>query len=81
MRPHLRVYATAWRHSLVVRTEPRAVTVGSEPHDGEPGWTPVPEGHLLVGRPGHVDTAPITAPAGLDMPAAPVETVGATAAN
>ena len=81
------VYATAWRHSLVVRTEPGAVTVGSEPHDGEPGWTPVPEGHLLVGRPGHVDTAPITGPSGpsgpsgLDMPAAPVEAVGATAPN
>jgi gamma-glutamyl hercynylcysteine S-oxide hydrolase len=57
------VYATAWRHSLVVRTEPDSVTVGSEPHDEEPGWTPVPEGHLLVGRPGHVHTAPIeTAP-------------------
>ena len=57
------VYATAWRHSLVVRTEPDSVTVGSEPHDEEPGWTSVPEGHLLVGRPGHVETVPIeTAP-------------------
>jgi hypothetical protein len=61
----VQIYATAWRHSLVVRTEPDAVTVGSEPHDEEPGWTPVPEGHLLVGRPGHADTVPIASPAEL----------------
>jgi hypothetical protein len=61
----VQIYATAWRHSLVVRTEPDATTVGSEPHDEEPGWTPVPEGHLLVGRPGHADTVPIASPAEL----------------
>jgi gamma-glutamyl hercynylcysteine S-oxide hydrolase len=53
------VYATAWRHSLAVRTEPDAVTVASEPHDELPGWTAVPEGSLLVARPGHADTHPI----------------------
>jgi gamma-glutamyl hercynylcysteine S-oxide hydrolase len=71
------IYATAWRHSLVVRTEPDAVTVGSEPHDEEPGWTPVPEGHLLVGRPGHADTVPIAAPA--ELPYAAWQPNGAAA--
>jgi glutamine amidotransferase len=55
------VYATAWRHSLAVRVTPTAVTVASEPHDELPGWTPVPEGHLLAARPGEVDHGPLDA--------------------
>ncbi|WP_051341245.1 ergothioneine biosynthesis protein EgtC [Pseudonocardia spinosispora] len=62
------IYATAWRHSLVTRTAPGSVTVGSEPFDDESGWTPVPEGHLVIGRPGCVDTVPITAAAKLAHP-------------
>lgn len=54
------VYATAWRHSLAVRAEPDAVTVASEPHDDLPGWTPVPDGHLLAARPGHTESAALT---------------------
>ncbi|HEY0579059.1 MAG TPA: ergothioneine biosynthesis protein EgtC [Pseudonocardia sp.] len=53
------VYATAWSHALAVRTEPDAVTVASEPHDELPGWTPVPDQHLLVARPGRADSRPI----------------------
>ena len=53
------VYATAWSHALAVRPEPHAVTVASEPHDELPGWTPVPDQHLLMARPGHVDIRPI----------------------
>jgi gamma-glutamyl hercynylcysteine S-oxide hydrolase len=50
------VHASAWGHSLTVRTEPDTVTVGSEPHDELPGWTPVPDRHLLTARPGHAET-------------------------
>jgi gamma-glutamyl hercynylcysteine S-oxide hydrolase len=50
------VFASAWSHSLAVRVEPDAVTVGSEPHDELPGWTPVPDRHLLVARPGDART-------------------------
>ena len=53
------VYATAWRHSLAVRIEPDAVTVASEPDDELPGWTPLPDEHLLVARPGHADVRPL----------------------
>lgn len=53
------VYATAWRHSLAVRVEPDAVTVASEPHDELPGWTPVPDGHLVVAGPGQARTEPV----------------------
>ncbi|MHA6794757.1 ergothioneine biosynthesis protein EgtC [Pseudonocardia bannensis] len=48
-----RIWATAWGHALSVRTEPDAVLVASEPVDPLPGWTPVPDRHLLVAHPGH----------------------------
>jgi glutamine amidotransferase len=57
------IWATAWWHSLAVRAEPDAVTVASEPSDELPGWSPVPDRHLLVARPGHAETRPIVAPA------------------
>jgi glutamine amidotransferase len=50
------VWATAWWHSLTVRAEPDAVTVASEPYDELPGWSAVPDRHLLVARPGHATT-------------------------
>ncbi|GAA5173718.1 ergothioneine biosynthesis protein EgtC [Pseudonocardia eucalypti] len=53
------VYATAWRHSLAVREEPDGVLVASEPHDELPGWVPVPDGHLVVARPGSATTQPV----------------------
>ncbi|WP_043537299.1 ergothioneine biosynthesis protein EgtC [Saccharomonospora cyanea] len=40
--------ATAWSHSLWVRSPGAGVLVASEPCDEEPGWRPVPDGGLLV---------------------------------
>ena len=62
------VYATAWRHSLAVRVEPDAVTVASEPHDELPGWTPVPDGHLVVAGPGQARTELVATAAGDAVP-------------
>jgi glutamine amidotransferase len=49
------VWATAWTHALSVRTGPASVLVCSEPIDALPGWMDVPDRHLVVARPGHVD--------------------------
>ncbi|WP_433025056.1 ergothioneine biosynthesis protein EgtC [Actinomycetospora sp. CA-053990] len=47
------VVATAVDHALSYRAWPDgAVTVASEPLDDDPAWTPVPDGSLLVARPG-----------------------------
>ncbi len=46
------IWATAWGHALAVCTSPDAVTVASEPIDQFPGWTRVPDRHLVVARPG-----------------------------
>lgn len=54
-------YATAWGHSLSVRADARAVTVASEPHDELPGWTEVPQRHLVAARAGRADLRPIIA--------------------
>jgi glutamine amidotransferase len=62
------VYATAWRHSLAVRVEPDAVTVASEPHDELPGWTPVPDGFLVVAGPGQARTEPVATVASAATP-------------
>jgi len=54
------VVATAWTHSLSVRTEPDAVMVASEPVDKLPGWLAVPDGHLLTAVPGRASTRPLS---------------------
>jgi glutamine amidotransferase len=46
------VWATAWYHALSVRSGPGQVLVASEPLDADPGWTGVPDRHLVVARPG-----------------------------
>lgn len=46
------VWATAWTHALSVRATDDAVLVASEPVDDLPGWTSVPDRHLVVARPG-----------------------------
>ncbi|GAA4739104.1 ergothioneine biosynthesis protein EgtC [Actinomycetospora chibensis] len=47
------VVATAVDHALSYRAWPDGgVTVASEPLDDDPAWTPVPDGCLLVARPG-----------------------------
>lgn len=54
------IWATTWFHALSVRTLPDAVVVASEPLDALPGWTEVPDRHLVVARPGHHDLTPLT---------------------
>ncbi|MGN9813496.1 ergothioneine biosynthesis protein EgtC [Micromonospora sp. BQ11] len=41
------VVASVAGHALSIRTTPASVLLASEPHDDEPGWRPVPEGHLV----------------------------------
>jgi len=53
--------ATAWTHALSVRVEGAAVLFASEPVDDEPGWSPVPDRHLVVARHGAVELIPLTA--------------------
>jgi gamma-glutamyl hercynylcysteine S-oxide hydrolase len=47
------IWATAWDHALSVRTDEASVLVSSEPIDFTSTWTPVPDRHLVVARPGH----------------------------
>lgn len=54
------IWATAWTHALSVHVTPEAVLVASEPLDERPGWTQVPDRHLLVAGPGTSRTAELT---------------------
>jgi glutamine amidotransferase len=47
------IWATAWDHALSVRTDEASALVSSEPLDSTSTWTPVPDRHLVVARPGH----------------------------
>lgn len=42
------VLATAWGHALSVLAGPDRVVLASEPWDGDPGWRPVPDRHLVI---------------------------------
>lgn len=53
------VWATAWDHALSVRAGPGHVLVASEPLDSDPGWTGVPDRHLVVARPGEHHLIPL----------------------
>ncbi|MET0189650.1 MAG: ergothioneine biosynthesis protein EgtC [Pseudonocardia sediminis] len=53
------IWGTAWRHALAVHTDEVSVTVASEPTDPLPSWIQVPDGHLVVARPGHHDLHPL----------------------
>ena len=57
------VWATTWTHALSVRAAAGAVTVSSEPTDDGPGWTPVPDRHLVVAGPDRCDIRPLDAAA------------------
>lgn len=68
-----RIWATTCGHALSVRVLPGAdsplgpaggpsVVVASEPLDELPGWTEVPDRHLVAARPGHHDRRPLTPP-------------------
>ncbi|MFI7490151.1 ergothioneine biosynthesis protein EgtC [Micromonospora echinaurantiaca] len=43
------VAASVAGHALSIRTTQRSVLLASEPHDDEPGWREVPDGHLVTG--------------------------------
>lgn len=52
-----RLVATAVDHALSVRATPEgAVQIASEPLDADPAWRPVPDGSLVVARPGDAGT-------------------------
>lgn len=53
------VVATTLTHALSVWRGPDSVTVSSEPLDGDPGWRPVPDGHLVVATPAAVTVSPL----------------------
>jgi glutamine amidotransferase len=57
------VAATACGDTLCYRRADGAVTVASEPSDDEPGWTEVPDQHLLTATPAGVTVEPLTGPA------------------
>lgn len=60
------IVATAVDHALSYRTHPDgAVTVASEPLDQDSAWVPVPDGSLLVARPGGVHDPPVVSVAAL----------------
>ncbi len=52
-------WATAWGHALSVRTAPDLAFLASEPLDSDPGWSGVPDRHLVVARPGGHHLTPL----------------------
>ncbi|WP_278312511.1 ergothioneine biosynthesis protein EgtC [Lolliginicoccus levis] len=57
------ILATAWGHSLAWWRDGGEIVVASEPTDDAPGWQWVPDGQLLVARPGGVETIAIASTA------------------
>ncbi|MCG5455734.1 ergothioneine biosynthesis protein EgtC [Micromonospora sp. PSH03] len=57
-----RVVASVAGHALSVRETPGSVLLASEPHDDDPGWRSVPEGHLVVATAGEARVRPLPAP-------------------
>ncbi|MFI7540941.1 ergothioneine biosynthesis protein EgtC [Actinoplanes sp. NPDC049599] len=49
------IAASTVGHALSVRADATSVLVSSEPLDPGPAWTAVPDGHLLVAAPSHLD--------------------------
>ncbi|HEY0638533.1 MAG TPA: ergothioneine biosynthesis protein EgtC [Pseudonocardiaceae bacterium] len=57
------VVASTWSHALSVRTGgDGCVLVASEPLDDDPGWTAVPDRHLVVATPSTLDVTPLETP-------------------
>ena len=56
------IAATACGDTLWYRRSPGAVTVASEPDDDGPGWTEVPDKHVLTATPALVDIRPLAGP-------------------
>ena len=55
----LSIAATACGDTLWYRASPGAVTVASEPDDDGPGWTEVPDRHVLTATPALADVRPL----------------------
>jgi gamma-glutamyl hercynylcysteine S-oxide hydrolase len=55
----LTVAATACGDTLWYRASPGAVTVASEPDDDGPGWTEVPDRHVLTATPALAEVRPL----------------------
>jgi glutamine amidotransferase len=53
------IAATACGDTLWYRASPGAVTVASEPDDDAPGWTEVPDRHVLTATPALADAVPL----------------------
>ncbi len=51
---------TTWTHALSMRNTGSGVVLASEPCDDEPGWTPVPDHHVVWANPGGVNLLPLT---------------------
>ncbi|MFG1784837.1 ergothioneine biosynthesis protein EgtC [Rhodococcus oryzae] len=49
------LWATTVYHSLSVKVDELSAMISSEPIDDDPGWQPVPDGHLVEARPGHLN--------------------------
>jgi gamma-glutamyl hercynylcysteine S-oxide hydrolase len=60
--------ATAFGHSLSFRVGPAGALISSEPLDGDPEWTPVPDRHLVVATAGQLDMFPIPGADSLPAP-------------
>ncbi|WP_328416504.1 ergothioneine biosynthesis protein EgtC [Micromonospora sp. NBC_00389] len=54
-----RVVASVAGHALSVRAAAGTVLLASEPHDDDPGWRPVPEGHLVTATASEVRASPL----------------------
>jgi glutamine amidotransferase len=67
----LSIAATACGDTLWYRSSPGAVTVASEPDDDGPGWTEVPDRHLLTATPALAEARPL-AEAAAGQPPRPV---------
>ena len=65
------IAATTHGEPMAYLAGPGSVRVASEPDSGDPGWTDVPEGSLLVAAPGAaggpptVAVSPLTSKAGM----------------
>jgi glutamine amidotransferase len=55
----LSIAATACGDTLWYRSPPGAVTVASEPDDDGPGWTEVPDRHVLTATPALAEARPL----------------------
>lgn len=54
------IWATTFDHALSLHLTADVAVVASEPIDPQLSWRAVPDGHLVVARPGHHSVTPLT---------------------